>query len=246
MLSNNTTTKQHYLQSLLPSQALLHNDGSNFHIVHPLWDYEDCLKFQERACDYILENPSEKIFILTSHHPLYTLGRGLQRKTSQKLEDFSEEVIPKLQYPLHKIFRGGGITFHHPGQIILYPIIKLDSAKWNMDFHLKFFMRTIETFAKDQFKINVKGRRDPLGVWYQDRKIASIGIGLKKFVTQHGVALNISNKNLMASASAAVNPCGLPAETYESIESIINEKIQVEELFPVFLETIKKDLANTL
>lgn len=139
--------------------------------------------------------------ILTSHPPVYTIGT---RKDSNKNLLWNEAKLKEEAISICETNRGGDITYHGPGQIVGYPILDLSQ---NKDLHA--YLRNLE-----QVLINSLGclglacsrRKDKTGIWLQERKIAAIGVAVRRWVTYHGFALNV-NTNM--EHFSGIIPCGI-------------------------------------
>lgn len=190
-------------------------------------------------------------FLLIEHPPVFTLGRGASR--SHLLVD--ESVLDKEGIKVYEIERGGDITYHGPGQIVGYPIINLNF--WEKDVHL--FLRSLEEVLIQFLKrFKVEGFRLPpyTGVWVNQetpQKIAAIGVAVKKWITYHGFALNIST---FLPHFNYIIPCGISDKGVTSLERITGhpysqeereemEKLLAQDLGRVFefeVEEIPKDI----
>ena len=197
------------------------------------WDYLDCLSFQEELVDLIYQDEYKdlSVFIMTNHPSCLTLGRGLQRKVEDKVEliDFNESLESMLEIPVFRIKRGGGITFHHPGQIVIYPIINLSAHQMKV---YTMMNNLLFTTSKVLGQYDIDGLdycRDLLGMWIKDRKVASIGVQVRRFVSFHGLALNLNEDTKTQEALKIIHPCGLPGSWYTSIKSSFNIDITSEE-----------------
>lgn len=151
-------------------------------------DYLDTLALQRevRLARIAGEIPHD-VLLLVEHPPVYTLGRGTRATSlstpAEHLEAAGAAVI--------EIERGGDVTWHGPGQLVGYPILDLTAHR--PDLH--WYLRTIETAlitALGQLAITAEPSSGRTGVWTRNRKIASIGIHVKQWVTLHGFALNVS------------------------------------------------------
>lgn len=144
--------------------------------------------------------------LLLEHDPVYTIGRTPDRS--------SLLGIQHLPHPLFPINRGGQATYHGPGQLIGYPII--DLRRHGQDVHR--YLRWLEQLLielLEGYEIEA-GRRDGLtGVWVENRKIASIGVGVRYWITMHGFALNVGGD---LSPFNQIVPCGIANVTMTSIE----------------------------
>lgn len=136
--------------------------------------------------------------VLLQHEPCYTLGRGAS------LEHLHfDPADPPL--PLHRIDRGGEVTHHAPGQLVLYPV--LDLRRRGSDLHL--YLRSLEQLVIDLLmELGLQGERvaGRTGVWLEGRKLAAIGVGARRWISQHGLALNV---DLPLDGFEAITPCGL-------------------------------------
>jgi len=139
----------------------------------------------------------EAVWIL-QHPRCYTLGRG----ASEQHLLFDPAAPPA---PLHRIDRGGEVTHHMPGQLVAYPV--LDLRRRQCDLH--WYLRELEQVVIDVLDhLGLQGQRveGMTGVWLDDRKVAAIGVGCRRWITQHGLALNVDGD---LGGFAAVVPCGL-------------------------------------
>ena len=126
------------------------------------------------------------ILLLVEHEPVYTLGRGTHQESLplsiDQLRDRGADVV--------EIERGGDVTWHGPGQLVGYPI--LDLSRHREDLH--WYLRTLEQAlidGLDAMQVRAERRPGKTGVWTAGRKIASIGVHVKQWVTLHGFALNV-------------------------------------------------------
>ena len=137
--------------------------------------------------------------LLLEHDPVYTMGRSRDR--SSLLEPSA------LPYPVETVGRGGQATFHGPGQLVGYPI--LDLGRRGKDLHL--YLRTIEEILIEALAacgVAGQSREGLTGVWVGPRKIASIGVGVRRWISLHGFAVNVAGGDALA-PFRAITPCGL-------------------------------------
>lgn len=198
------------------------------------WDYSEAHAFQRAALDYIQEQPQSRIVIGCSHPRVFTNGRGLQKPRKGEvlnLVEFDPYMAKNLPFPFHQIERGGGLTFHHPGQLIVYPITRLNPHTLSLSALINdLFDFAIEVF--NEWGLNGLSRENKmLGLWAGEQKLASMGIAIEKFTTFHGMALNFFQDQEMKNALQAVNPCGLKAETYTSADELMDLKNKTLEDF---------------
>lgn len=146
----------------------------------------------------LLDPGGPEAVLLLEHEPCYTLGRG----ASEGFLRFDPAAPP---LPLHRIDRGGEVTHHAPGQLVLYPVLNLQ--RHGADLHL--YLRQLEQVVIDLLAgLNLQGERIAglTGVWLEGRKVAAIGVGARRWISQHGLALNVDGD---LGGFAAVVPCGL-------------------------------------
>lgn len=187
------------------------------------WEYSLAHKFQREALKIVQETPNLRVLICCSHPEVLTNGRGLQKPRkgeTLELQEFRAEDHASLPYPLFQIERGGGLTFHHPGQFIFYPIVKLNPKSLSLSLMIdQIFDFSIEILNSWGIK-DLNHTNKLLGIWQGNRKLASMGIAIEKLTTFHGMALNIKENAGMRSALSKLNPCGLDANTYTSVEAL--------------------------
>ena len=142
-------------------------------------------------------NSSQAVWLL-EHLPCYTLGRGANEKNI--LFDLDNPPVA-----LHRVDRGGEVTFHLPGQLVAYPVLDLRRYKTDLDWYL----RQLEAVVLDVLNLlELPGEKTPglTGLWIEGRKVAAIGVGCRRWITQHGLALNV---DCDLGGFSQVIPCGL-------------------------------------
>lgn len=208
------------------------NPDENFYILKRWnWDYVEAERFQQECVLFVNDNPQISILIICSHNSCFTLGRGLQKLKEEseiQLVDFDNGV--NLIYPLQHIKRGGGLTFHYPGQFVFYPIINLTFHRIGVHDFMSMIMDLSKSLLEDMFNLyHFKKRNDLLGLWFDNSdylaKVASIGFAVSKFNTYHGMALNFFNDKEMFEALRELHPCGIPGSIYLDIESIYQNRL---------------------
>ena len=181
--------------------------------------YRDALDVQRQlAQGRIARTIDRDLLLLVEHPPVVTLGRASQPDHLST----SPELLKAKGVELFEIERGGDVTFHGPGQIVGYPIFDLSGQGHRRDLH--WFLRQLEeslirTLAT--FGITAGRRESYTGVWTKDRKIASIGIHVKQWVTWHGFALNVTTD---LSYFDLIVPCGIPNVVMTSIAQELAER----------------------
>ncbi len=167
--------------------------------------YPEALEWQRSlALARIERRIPHDMLLLLEHPPVVTLGRNSQ----------ATHLLRPAGVDVFEVERGGDVTFHGPGQLVGYPIIDLTGYK--QDLH--WYLRTLEQALIGALAIlGIPAERNPgyTGVWTQGRKIASIGIHVKQWVTWHGFALNVATD--LAEFQRIV-PCGIPGVEMTSVE----------------------------
>jgi lipoyl(octanoyl) transferase len=170
--------------------------------------------------------------LLLEHEPVYTIGRSPDRS--------SLLGASHLPYPLFPINRGGQATYHGPGQLIGYPIVDLRRCGQDLHRYLRWLEEMlIETLA--HYEISAVRREGLTGVWVEQRKIASIGVGVRHWITMHGVALNVGGD---LSPFRHIVPCGLTNVEMTSIEHETGHSISVVDVAAVFEKLVIGRMAD--
>ena len=178
--------------------------------------YEEALELQRGlARERISGAIPEDMLLLLEHPPVVTLGRSA--KTSNLIS--SAEFLASKGVELFEVERGGDITFHGPGQLVGYPIIDLKRHKLDLHWYLRQveegLIRTLAEYA-------IPAERNPgfTGVWTNGKKIASIGVHAREWVTWHGFALNVTTD---LSYFDLIIPCGIDGVMMTSIECEVGQ-----------------------
>ena len=172
--------------------------------------YAEALELQRSiARDRISGAISQDVLLLMEHPPVVTLGRS----TKEKNLTASPEFLQSRGVELFEVERGGDVTFHGPGQLVGYPII--DLKRHRQDLH--WYLRSIEQALIDSLAdYGIRGERNTAytGVWTHGKKIASIGVHARDWVTWHGFALNVTTE---LSYFNLIVPCGIDGVVMTSI-----------------------------
>jgi lipoyl(octanoyl) transferase len=179
--------------------------------------YAPALELQEKTVAARASGEANDQIFFLEHDPVYTIGRKRDRSS---LGD-----VP-LPYPVEEINRGGQATFHGPGQLVGYFIF--DLQKLTPDLHV--FLRWIEEgliALLAEYGLTAQRREGLTGVWIEDRKIASIGVGVRKWITMHGFGLNVGPD---LTGFQAITPCGIEGVTMTSLSRERGRDIPVEQV----------------
>jgi lipoyl(octanoyl) transferase len=209
------------------------------------WDYELAHKFQRSALELVQVTPGLRILICCNHPNVLTNGRGIQKPRKGEvlnLVEFNPLEHNELPYPLFQIERGGGLTFHHPGQFIFYPIVKLNPQALSLSTMINQIFDISINVLKNWGLKGVTQEHKLLGLWYHEKKIGSMGIAIEKLTTYHGMALNMLGNKDMQKALTFLNPCGLSVETYTSVDALLKMPENPLEVFQEqFLQRIRHE-----
>ena len=186
----------------------------------PIIEYQKARDLQS----YLLSARKDKIIdsdiiLILEHPPVFTLGRrgGLENLC------VSESFLEKSKIPVIHVERGGDITFHGPGQIVVYPIINIEKARLSVTDYVSNLEEVMIQTAKDT---GVQAQRNGLnrGIWVGKKKLGSIGIAVRRGISFHGMALNV---NLSLEPFNWINPCGLQNIKMTSIQQELSHPVSM-------------------
>lgn len=187
--------------------------------------YAETLELQRRYAAERIEGRRPDTLLLVEHAPVITLGRS--SKAPHLVAD--RATLARRGVEVHDIERGGDVTFHGPGQLVGYPV--LDLAAHRKDLH--WYLRQLEEvliLTAAAYGVTA-GRRDGFtGVWVGDRKLASIGVHARSWVTWHGFALNVSTDLTWFDL---IVPCGIAGVTMTSLTREAGREVAVSDVVPV-------------
>lgn len=175
--------------------------------------YDEAEQWQEQLVALRRAGQCPDLLLLLEHPPVVTLGRG----TETGHEGVDRAALAALGVPVREVARGGLATYHAPGQLIGYPIIDLRELR--PDLH--WYLRSLEQVLIDALAdLGCSAHRRPgaTGVWVGERKVASIGIAVRGWVTWHGFALNIRCHSPVRHYLA---PCGMAPQVMASLDEIM-------------------------
>lgn len=176
-----------------------------------LVSYQVAWQEQQRLVSQRLANPNlEDVLLLLEHPPVYTLGTGANVK-------FLKFVPEQSPWEVHRIERGGEVTYHCPGQLVAYPILNL--RYYQQDLH--WYLRQLEeVIIRVLEKYGLQGERlaGLTGVWIQGYKVAAIGIKVSRWITMHGFSVNVCPD---LSGFKRIVPCGIEDKPVGSLAQFI-------------------------
>jgi lipoyl(octanoyl) transferase len=197
------------------------------HLPSPI-DYAAGLRLQEQHVTAILDGTGGDTILLLEHQPVYTIGR---LRDQSSLRDSAS-----LPHPVHEINRGGQATYHGPGQLVGYPILDLTPRGKDLHDHLRKLEDALIR-ACQHFGVQADRREGLTGVWVENRKLASIGVGVRKWISMHGFAINITRESLPP--FFAITPCGIDGVSMSCLETEAGREITVAEASKVIAQELR-------
>lgn len=188
-----------------------------------LTDYAEALELQRRlAGARVSRQLADDLLILLEHPRVITLGRGARESNVI----VATEVLAGSGVELHEVERGGDVTYHGPGQLVGYPIVDLTLHKQDLHWYLR---QLEEVLIRALASFGVRATRVPgyTGVWVEDRKIASIGVHVTRWVTFHGFALNVCTD---LSDFDLIVPCGIENVQMTTVERETGQTCTVDQV----------------
>jgi len=196
--------------------------------------YSAALEVQLRAVDRVRfgrqgdGRPVEYLLLVEHDPPVITLGRGSDRENVLA----SADRLAEMGIELHESSRGGDVTYHGPGQLVAYPVLDLNLH--GRDVHR--YLRDIEqTVLRLLARYEIEGRRDReyTGVWVGHEKVCAIGVAITRWVTYHGLALNVA---ATLDNFELIVPCGIPDRSVTSLETLLGRQVTIEEVAAKLVE----------
>lgn len=183
-------------------------------------NYKDTLKIQQDLREKIALNKSDDSLIIVEHDHVYTLGKNAN--PNNILNDNCSVI---------QTDRGGDVTYHGPGQLVVYPILNLKKKNIGVKNYVKKIEQVIQLTLND-FKIDSNIPLNETGVWVNNKKIASIGIHVSKGITMHGLAINVSTD---LSYFDHIISCGIEGVKMTSIDKELGKKIAMNDIKKQFV-----------
>ena len=201
--------------------------------------YGDVLALQRDLCLARADGRHhDDLLLLVEHDPVVTLGRGTRASSLP----VTPADLRARGIEVHEVERGGDVTWHGPGQLVGYPIVDLTGMR--PDLH--WYLRSLEDALIDALEsVGVPAGRNPgfTGVWTAGRKIASIGVHVKRWVTLHGFALNVTNP---LGAFDAIVPCGIPNVVMTNVQEERGGRVDPGELMAETRDAVIAALGRAL
>lgn len=185
--------------------------------------YEECLALQRTSVTARHDGRLDRdLIIMVEHTPVFTLGRRGGRENLL----VSEEHLDQLGIPIVPVERGGDITYHGPGQLVVYIIIALKAAQLAVvEIVDRLEQAMIRTAA--HWQVIARGDATHRGAWVQQRKLGSVGITVRRGISFHGLAFNVNND---LTPFAWINPCGIEGCNMTSLAEETQEPLEMDQV----------------
>lgn len=189
--------------------------------------YDQAYRLQQELRRRIINGRASETLLLLEHPPTVTIGKS----GSPDNVLVSPERLAEMGVSLFFTDRGGDVTCHGPGQLVAYPII--DLGKRGRDAR-RYIYSLEETLLRTLAYFSIRGSRDEehAGIWVENNEIAAIGINLRRWVSAHGLALNVNTEPRLFSL---INPCGFSDRQATSISQLLARQINMKEVTEIFL-----------
>jgi lipoyl(octanoyl) transferase len=191
--------------------------------------FEAALELQEHLVEQVQRGEVGETLILLEHEPVYTIGRTRDRSSLR-------EALPHAVFETN---RGGQATYHGPGQLTGYPILDLNTRGRDLHLYLRFLEEYLIRFSSS-FGVAAQRREGLTGVWVGERKLASLGVGVRKWISMHGFAINILTTS--TDAFSNITPCGLTGVEMTSLERESGEQINFQSALEAAARTFEEML----
>ncbi len=188
-------------------------------------EFREALARQEALVEAIASGREPETVLLLEHSPVFTVGRAGDSSNLLSAHDFDENPLK-----LVRINRGGDVTFHGPGQLVAYPHLDLRQRGRDVHRYLRQLEETLIRLAED-FEIRAFRREGLTGVWTDRGKLASLGVGVRRWITMHGLALNVSTDLRYFSL---IHPCGIVDCRVTSLSELLGRHVGLGEVVPRF------------
>lgn len=186
--------------------------------------YQEAWETQKQVAEEVIAGAPDAL-LLVEHPPVLTLGASFHAENLL----FSREQIEAKGVQVHATDRGGDVTYHGPGQLVMYPIF--DVSRHGKDLH-KWLRDLEETQIQLLAGLGIEARRfaPHTGAWVGDEKVAAIGVKIRKWVSLHGIALNCSND---LKEFGLIIPCGISSYGVTSVSRLLGRNFSIEDAKPL-------------
>ncbi|UCE66752.1 MAG: lipoyl(octanoyl) transferase LipB [Candidatus Zixiibacteriota bacterium] len=185
-------------------------------------DYKTAWDLQKKLVELRYKNEIPDVLLFTEHNPVITMGRA---GTSGNLL-CSPEELKMRNVELYEIERGGDVTFHGPGQLVIYPVLDLNRHGRDLHRYLRNLEKTIIMVLKE-YGIEATIKEGLTGVWADNHKLAAIGVAVSRWIAYHGAALNV---NTDLDYFGLITPCGITEYPVGSMKSALGHEVAINDV----------------
>lgn len=194
-------------------------------------EYAATLALQNRLVAACLNGTGRETLLLLEHEGVYTIGRT---RDQTSLRDPAT-----LPHPLFETNRGGQATWHGPGQLVAYPILNLQDHGRDLHRYVRFLEEVVIRTCSE-LGVSARRRDGLTGVWVENRKLASIGVGVRRWMAMHGLALNVTRESL--AAFQHITPCGIQEVEMTCLENESGRELDVKTTGQLLAEIFQTQL----
>ncbi|MGA7355817.1 MAG: lipoyl(octanoyl) transferase LipB [Candidatus Cybelea sp.] len=194
-----------------------------------LRSYREVWDLQHRLHDAVCEGSEPNTWLVVEHTPVVTLGRQAKRENVL----FSPDELARRGVDFIAIERGGDVTYHGPGQLVVYPILKLERFREVVPLVRSLEEAVIDACAR--FGVAAERWSSHAGVWVGRNQICAIGLAIQRMVSLHGLALNVSTD---LEYDRLINPCGLRDRGITSLSAETGRVVNLDDAKHVLLEQL--------
>lgn len=213
-----------------------------------LVDYRPAFEFQERCLEARCQGRLGPLIIVQQNYPVFTLGRSASEDNILA----SPEVLAQRGIEILRVNRGGDVTYHGPGQLIVSPLLYLGEIGLNANQYLHRLEDVLILLLREYNLVTTKREEYP-GVWWGKKKIGAVGIAVRHGFTFHGLSLNV---DLDLEPFSLINPCGIPQMQVTSMKEVLGHEVDLSavrdrllavmaDVFALQLEKISVEVLQT-
>ena len=217
----------------------------DFSSLPGLVSYSEARELQLKLLELRIENKIPDTVLFLEHLPVITQGRGLQFTGTPRPRHMPLPISLPDSIAFVESERGGDLTYHGPGQLVIYPICLLDgkgvAPHHDLNAWIRFLESSVIRVLSECYKIQAFTQKDATGVWVNGsggvpQKIVSLGIAIRKWVSYHGLAINVVND---MSPFQLISPCGFQSEVMTKVEDLLQGE-KKERLARVWREELEQ------
>jgi lipoate-protein ligase B len=201
-----------------------------------LVSFQEAYLLQKELFREVKTGVLDKALVVCRHYPVITCGRGAKRSNIIA----SPDELKNKGIAVYEVERGGDVTYHGPGQLTIYPVFNLSYFKKDINWFLRYLEGLIIS-SLNEFGVKGERRAGLTGVWVGERKIASIGIAIRNWITFHGLSVNIKRDDL--ANFSLIRPCGMDI-MITSLESERGSNICEQDYKKEFIKMLESSIRS--